>query len=95
MAKYVLLRIADDAEADLLLRDIALHPHSPLLTPRRAGAVWVEVVPDLDEGDFRPGRASFTSGRGDSVDRARGLRAVLRRSYLRASKLAAEWEESA
>ncbi len=90
MARYVLLRIEDDTEAGLLLRDVVAYPHAPLLTPSQENPVMVEVVPDLDEADFRPDRTSLS--RGDPEDRARGLRAVLRRSYLRASELAVEWE---
>jgi hypothetical protein len=53
MARYVLLRVGDDGEADLLLRDIAAHPHSPLLTPTQENTVSVEVVPDLDPMEKR------------------------------------------
>ena len=88
MARYVLLRIEDDAEADLLLEDIALYPHQPLLTPSQEHPVMVEVVPDVDPSD----RVVSRLGMEDGESAARGLRAVLRRSYLRAGELAAEAE---
>jgi hypothetical protein len=78
MARYVLLRVGDDVEADLLLRDIAAHPHAPLLTPSQENTVSVEVVPDLDPMD---------AGAGE-----KRLRTHLRNSYERAGRLAAEWE---
>lgn len=78
MARYVLIRIEDDDEADLFLRDVAAHPHSDLLTPSQENAVSVEVVPDLDPMDERTGE--------------KRLRTHLRNSYERAGQLAAEWE---
>lgn len=51
MARYVLLRIDDDEEADDLLRDVVTAPTSPLLTPRFERSVHVEIVPGIDAGD--------------------------------------------
>ncbi len=93
MARYVLLRIEDDREADDLLRDIAANPHSPLLTPSQENTVSVEVVPDIDPSDYRV--KTNVPIEATNEERARGLRTVLRKSYLRASELAAEWEASA
>ncbi|MDN5932673.1 MAG: hypothetical protein L0I24_16680 [Pseudonocardia sp.] len=90
MARYVLLRIEDDREADDLLRDVALYPRSSLLTPTQENAVSVEVVPDIDPSDYRA--KTNVPIEATNEERARGLRAVLRKSYLRASELAAEWE---
>lgn len=93
MARYILLRIEDDREADDLLRDIALYPHSPLLTPTQENTVSVEIVPDVDPSDYQA--KTYVPMEATNEERARGLRAVLRKSYLRSSQLATEWEASA
>ena len=92
MARYVLLRIDDDHEADRLLLTLALFPGDPLLTST-GDAFSAEVVPDIDPSDFRAKAASHIEA--TNKERARGLRAVLRQSYLRASELAEKWEASA
>lgn len=92
MARYVLLRIADDREADDLLRGIAAHPDVPVLAFSGLG-VHAEVVPDIDPSDFwsKTGYSLWATDR----ERARKLRAVLCQSYERAFQLADEWEASA
>lgn len=90
IARYVLLRIDDDAEADHLLRDLVTRPYQGLLTPGWHTQVHAELVPDLDPGDFSRDELGIPPESDPS--RARGLRAVLRQSYLRASKLVDEWE---
>ncbi len=90
MSRYVLLRIADDAEADDLLRDMAMWPASDLLTPCQENTVHAEVVPDMDPGDFWA--AYLPSVEADDEKRRRDLMAELRRSYERASELAAAAE---
>lgn len=84
MAKYVLLRIEDDREADALLRGLAMDPTNPLLALGGVG-VHAEVVPGLDAGDEH---SSFLPGdpHGLSLETAIGW------SYQRGSELAAEWE---
>lgn len=94
MARYVLLRIEDDDQADDLLRDIALNPRTPLLTPLFENEVLAEVVPDLDPSDFLPDRSYLGLLSDTHPSRARGLRAVLRQSYARSACLASEWEAS-
>lgn len=90
MARYLLLRIDDDAEADHLLHDLVTQPYGALLTPGRHQPVHAELVPDFDPGDFSRDELGIPPE--SHPARARGLRAVLRRSYLRASELADEWE---
>lgn len=88
MAKYLLLRVDDDSQADDLLRDLNRYPNQPLLTPVQENTVRVELVPGLDAGDERPEGDVF----GERWD---DLATAVRRSYLRAGELAAEWETSA
>ncbi len=90
MARYVLLRIEDDDEADDLLRDMARYPQSDLLTPCLENTVHAEVVPDLDPSDFWA--AYLPSVEADNEKRRRDLMAELRRSYERAGELAAAAE---
>lgn len=92
MARYVLLRIEDDDEADALLRDLVLAPNSPLLTPRHEHPVHVELVPSVDTSDLRrDGIGVLPHTR--SGERA-GLLSFVAASYERANELAAEWEAS-
>lgn len=84
-ARYVLLRIEDDQEADDLLRDLALYPHAPLLSPVQENTVSVEVVPGLDVGDEH---RSFLPGDPHGLD----LETAIGWSYERGAQLAAEWE---
>jgi hypothetical protein len=88
MARYVLLRIDDDEEADDLLRDLVTAPTSPLLTPRFERPVHVEVVPGIDAGD-----RTTTNSWGLirlSKDERPGLVSFVRDSYRRATQLAEE-----
>lgn len=80
MARYLLLRVEDDQEADDLLRHLVVHPHAALLTPQMRFQVFAELVAELDPSD----RLS----RGDVP----GLAAVVRESWERGHELAAEWE---
>jgi hypothetical protein len=91
MARYVLLRIEDDDEADTLLRDLAVAPNSPLLTPRYENPVHVELVPSVDTSDLRNNTIGAPPTR--SGERA-GLLSFVAASYQRGHELAAEWEAS-
>lgn len=44
MARYVLLRIEDEAEADDLIRDMIEYPHAPLLTPVQENIVLARLL---------------------------------------------------
>lgn len=84
MARYVLLRVADDSEADDLLGDVVLHPYAPLLSPGMQAPVHVELVSAVDPSDvFGDDRASAE---------LRRLREALTDSYERGHRLALEWE---
>lgn len=83
-ARYVLLKIDDDREADALLWGLAMDPTCPLLALGGVG-VHVEVVPGLDAGDEH---RSVVPGdpHGLSLETAIGW------AYERGPQLAAEWE---
>lgn len=87
-ARYVLLRIANDVEADRFLLDLARYPSDPLLSPVQENTVHVEVVPGIDASDAE--RSFGTPGWSDSLT----LEAVVRWSCERGPVLAAEWETS-
>lgn len=88
MARYVLLRLDDDEEADDFLRDLVVAPNAPLLTPRFERPVHVEIVPGVDPGDrTRDNSWSFIAL---SKDERPGLVSFVRESYRRATALADE-----
>lgn len=81
MTRYILLRVEDDDEADLLLQDIMVWPSSPLLSPCQEHMVSVELVADIDPSDqsLELSRPSWS------------LQDAVRASVVRADELAAEW----
>lgn len=87
MARYVLLRIEDDEEADDFLRDLAIAPNSPLLTPRFEHPVHVELVPGVDTSDLRSNTIGVPPTR---EGERRGLLSFVAASYKRANELADE-----
>jgi hypothetical protein len=61
MAKFVLLRIENETEAQWLIDDAATYPESPILTPSQENAVHAQIVsvtnadpPALHAADTEP-----------------------------------------
>lgn len=88
MARYVLLRIEDDEEADDLLRDVVTAPNAPLLTPRFERVVHVELVPGVDTSDLRNHHVIVVPPTRDGE--RKGLLSFVAASYKRANELADE-----
>jgi hypothetical protein len=83
VARYILLRVQDNHDADQLLADLVLSNDEPLLSPGMQHPVRVELaccIRDIDDGMQRDGAIPFKS-----------ISLRVRDSYDRAQELAYEW----
>lgn len=92
MARYILLRVADDTEADELLLDLAMHPEMGIRTGYIGASVHAELVNAIDAGDTD--YSTTLGGVGQTVEKDDSLQEYIRASYRRAYSLCTQFDDN-